>query len=96
MSVNVKEVLDTKISKSEQILKEELNTVRAGRANPALLDKVMVDYYGSPTPLKNIANISTPVRMLHAASTVADRNDMENGLKLAELFIAGVAAGKGK
>ena len=43
-----------------------------------------------------VANISTPVRMLHAASTVADKNDMENGLKLAELFIAGVAAGKGK
>ncbi len=60
MAGNVKEVLDSKIVKSEQILKEELNTVRAGRANPALLDKVMVDYYGSPTPLKNIANISTP------------------------------------
>lgn len=60
MAGNVKEILDSKIVKSEQILKEELNTVRAGRANPALLDKVMVDYYGSPTPLKNIANISTP------------------------------------
>ena len=42
------------------ILKEDLNTVRAGRANPALLDKVTVDYYGSPTPLKNLANISVP------------------------------------
>ena len=60
MAGNVKEVLDSKIVKSEQILKEELNTVRAGRANPALLDKVMVEYYGSPTPLKNIANVSTP------------------------------------
>ncbi|MDR3072129.1 MAG: ribosome recycling factor, partial [Clostridiales Family XIII bacterium] len=37
-----------------------LNTVRAGRANPALLDKVQVDYYGTATPLKNIANISVP------------------------------------
>ncbi len=60
MAGNVKEVLESKIVKSQQILKEELNTVRAGRANPALLDKIMVDYYGSPTPLKNIANISTP------------------------------------
>lgn len=34
--------------------------MRAGRANPALLDKVMVDYYGSPTPLKNLANVSVP------------------------------------
>lgn len=58
--MNVKETLEAKISKSEQVLKEELNTVRAGRANPALLDKVTVEYYGVPSPLKNIANISTP------------------------------------
>ena len=43
-----------------EMLKEELNTVRAGRANAALLDKVMVDYYGTPTPLKNLSNISVP------------------------------------
>ena len=52
--------LEERIEKSKQLLKEDLNTVRAGRANPALLDKVMVDYYGMPTPLKNIANLSTP------------------------------------
>ena len=52
--------LEEKISKSIAVLKEDLNTVRAGRANPALLDKVMVDYYGSPTPLKNLSNISVP------------------------------------
>ncbi|QHI73225.1 ribosome recycling factor [Aminipila terrae] len=60
MSMNVQEVLEQKMSKTISVLKEELNTVRAGRANPALLDKVMVDYYGSPTPLKNLANISAP------------------------------------
>ncbi|MBR3748392.1 MAG: ribosome recycling factor, partial [Firmicutes bacterium] len=38
----------------------ELNTVRAGRANAALLDQVVVDYYGSPTPVKNLSNISVP------------------------------------
>ena len=43
-----------------------------------------------------VANISTPVRMLHAASTVADRNDMEHGLKLAQMFIDAIAAGKVK
>jgi len=36
------------------------NTIRTGRANASLLDKVMVEYYGSPTPLKSLANISTP------------------------------------
>ncbi|MEF9922847.1 MAG: ribosome recycling factor, partial [Anaerovoracaceae bacterium] len=52
--------IEEKIAKSISILKEDLNTVRAGRANPVLLDKVMVDYYGSPTPLKNLSNISVP------------------------------------
>jgi ribosome recycling factor len=49
-----------RIEKTKSVLKEELNTVRAGRANPALLDKVMVEYYGTPTPLKNLSNISVP------------------------------------
>ena len=40
--------------------KEELGTVRAGRANAALVDKVTVEYYGTPTPLKALANISVP------------------------------------
>ncbi len=52
--------LQERIEVTKEVLKEDLNTVRAGRANPALLDKVMVDYYGTPTPLKNIANISAP------------------------------------
>ena len=55
-----KKNLEERSKKTIAILKEDLNTVRAGRANPALLDKVMVDYYGSPTPLKNLSNISVP------------------------------------
>ena len=54
------ELLEEKIIKSENLLKEDLATVRAGRANAAIVDKVMVDYYGSPTPLKALANISVP------------------------------------
>ena len=54
------EQLEEKIKKSENLLREDLATVRAGRANAALVDKVMVDYYGSPTPLKALANISVP------------------------------------
>lgn len=41
-------------------LKEHLSKVRTGRANVALLDGVMVDYYGTPTPIKQVANLSTP------------------------------------
>ena len=55
-----KKNLEERSKKTIAILKEDLNTVRAGRANPALLDKVTVHYYGSPTPLKNLANISVP------------------------------------
>lgn len=60
MSEEVLARLDEKIGKTHENLKTEFNTVRAGRANPALLDQVMVDYYGAPTPLKQLANISTP------------------------------------
>ena len=60
MSRDVIKELADKTAKTISIMKEELNTVRAGRANAALLDKVTVDYYGSPTPLKNISNISVP------------------------------------
>ena len=59
-SNDIQSRLDDKMVKRLSILKDNLNTVRAGRANPALLDKVMVEYYGTPTPLKNIANISVP------------------------------------
>ncbi len=40
--------------------KRAFNTIRTGRANASLLDKIMVEYYGSPTPLKSLANVSTP------------------------------------
>ena len=55
-----KKSLDERIEGAKNFLKENLNTVRAGRANPALLDKIMVNYYGTPTPLKARANISVP------------------------------------
>ena len=54
------EIYKEKMSKTLSVLKEELNTVRAGRANAALLDQIVVDYYGSPTPVKNLANIQVP------------------------------------
>ena len=50
----------TGTSNAIKILKEQLSKVRTGRANVALLDGVTVDYYGTPTPLKQVANISTP------------------------------------
>ena len=60
MSDKIQANLEEKIEKSLESLKSELNTVRAGRANPALLDRIEVNYYGTPTPLKQLANVSCP------------------------------------
>ena len=54
------EVYKDKMAKTISVLKEDLNTVRAGRANAALLDQIVVDYYGVPTPVKNLSNIQVP------------------------------------
>lgn len=49
-----------KMDKTIGVLKEELANIRAGRANPHLLDKLTVEYYGTPTPINQLANISIP------------------------------------
>lgn len=51
---------ETRLEKVLDSFKNEMNKIRAGRANPHLLDKIMVDYYGTPTPLNQMANISVP------------------------------------
>lgn len=49
-----------KMHKTHDNLMSELATIRAGRANPHVLDRIMVDYYGTPTPIQQIGNISVP------------------------------------
>ena len=51
---------DEKMSKSVDALISEYASIRAGRANPHILDKLKVDYYGTPTPFQQVANISVP------------------------------------
>jgi ribosome recycling factor len=51
---------ESKMAKSVDHFAAELSTIRTGRANPALIDKVMVPYYGTPTPLNQLAQISAP------------------------------------
>ncbi|WP_414753230.1 ribosome recycling factor [Anabaena sp. CCY 9910] len=51
---------ESKMQHTVEATQRAFNTIRTGRANASLLDKVLVDYYGSPTPLKSLANISTP------------------------------------
>ncbi len=54
------QVYDTKMQKTLTSLEKELMTIRAGRANPHVLDKLVVDYYGVPTPIQQVANVSVP------------------------------------
>jgi ribosome recycling factor len=52
--------LDATMRKSVDAALRTFNTIRTGRANPSLLDKIVVEYYGAETPLRSLANLSTP------------------------------------
>ena len=54
------ELAQDKMNKTISVLNGELGTLRAGRANPKLLDRIMVDYYGTPTPVNQVGTISSP------------------------------------
>ena len=59
----ISDVLDearTKMDKAVEVAKDDFGTVRTGRANPALFQKILVDYYGSPTPLAQLASMQNP------------------------------------
>ncbi len=61
--MTVKEILDTskeKMSKTIGVYQTEMSSLRAGRANPRLLDRITVDYYGTPTPIPQVGNINVP------------------------------------
>lgn len=61
--MTVKDILanhEDKMKKALEVLRKEYGSLRAGRATPALLDKITVDYYGTPTPLNQVGNISVP------------------------------------
>ena len=79
--------LEAKIEKSLNVLKEEMGTVRAGRANAALVDKVMVEYYGTPTPLNQVGNISIPEARTIVISPFdkSIMGDIEKAIQKAEL-----------
>ena len=59
MKAQYKEI-EEKMNKTISVLEEKLSEVRAGRANPAILNKIMVEYYGTPTPINQVAGVSVP------------------------------------
>jgi len=86
----------TKMSKAVEVLQDDLKAFRGGRATPALVDHLKVDYYGSPTPLKSLATISAPeVDMLVIKPfDPASVRDIEKAIKSSDLSIAPIIEGK--
>ncbi len=71
------------MQKAVEATQRSFNTIRTGRANASILDRVMVEYYGAPTPLKSLANINTP-----DASTISIQPYDRNSLSLIEKSIS--------
>ena len=80
---------EDKMVKAVEFLKNDLQTIRAGRANPHVLDKIRVDYYGTPTPIQQLANISVPeARMIQIAPwDKKSLKDIERAILASELGI---------
>ncbi len=56
----IDETIELEMMNALEVMDQRLNTIRAGRANPALLNGLMVEYYGTPTPIQSLANITVP------------------------------------
>lgn len=93
---DIQEKLQEKMEKTKDVLKNELATVRAGRANAALLDRIVVEYYGTPTPLKNMSNVSVPDprTLLITPFDPKTIGDIEKAINMANLGINPANDGK--
>ena len=80
---------EEKMDKSLNALDREFKAVRAGRANPAILDKILVDYYGTPTPIQQMAAVSVPEgRTLQIQPwDVSTLRDIEKAIQTADIGI---------
>lgn len=86
----------TKMEKTIAVFRKELTHIRAGRANPQLLDGIMVDYYGVPTPLNQLGNISAPEPRLLVISLwdVKMISEVEKAIQKSDLGINPTNDGK--
>jgi len=90
MSKQVIEQTKERMTKAIQALSRELSTIRAGRASASLLDKITVDYYGSPTPINQIAGIATPEARLRTIQPYDKTalGDIEKAIQKSDLGIS--------
>lgn len=85
----VKKDAEERMKKTLKALKDEFNTIRTGRASASLFDKVNVEYYGTPTPMNQVANISIPEARLIVIQPF-DKNalgDIEKAIQTSELSL---------
>lgn len=89
MSKEVLALAKEKMTKSEQALQHQLGSIRAGRANASLLDRVSVEYYGAPTPINQLAAVSVPEARLLMISPYDKTalGDIEKAILKADLGI---------
>jgi ribosome recycling factor len=94
--MEIQEKLDVQLEKTLNVLKDNLKTVRAGRANPGILDRVVVEYYGVPTPLKGVANVSVPDPRTIMITPFDPKaiHDIEKAINDAEIGLAPANDGK--
>ena len=97
--MTVKEVLDTakdKMNKSCAVYQRDMVGLRAGRANPPLLDRITVDYYGTPSPLNQVGNISSPEPRLLVISPWESKmiSDIEKAIQKSDLGLNPTNDGK--
>jgi len=87
---------ESKMKKAVEFLQDELKAVRTGRASTGLVENMKVDYYGTPTPLKQIATLATPQADMIVIKPFdpASLKDIEKAIKNSDLSIAPIADGK--
>jgi ribosome recycling factor len=86
----------TKMQKAVEVLQDDLKAFRGGRATPALVEHIKVEYYGSPTPMKALATISAPEAdmLMIKPFDPASVKDIEKAIKSSDLSIAPMVEGK--
>ncbi len=95
----IKEIVtdsESKMKKAIEFLQDELKTVRTGRASTGLVENIKVDYYGSPTPLKQMATLATPQADMIVIKPFdpTSLKDIEKEIKNSDLSIAPIVDGK--
>ena len=95
----VKDITDqseSKMNKAVEVLQEDLRSIRAGRASTGLVEHLSVEYYGTPTPLKQIANLAAPQADMVVIKPFdpAALKDIEKAIKNSDLSLAPIVDGK--